>query len=65
MSKIKVYLPENPVERTKVVDNLMEKYKTVVLVRDEEQKLVAEVSELTEGKQHEIHPVTGLPVLLD
>ena len=61
MSKVKVYLPENPVERAKVVDDLMQKHATVTLVR-EEQKLVAEVSE---EKQLEIHPVTGLPVLLD
>jgi len=40
----------------------MEKHKTVTLVKDEEQKLVAEVSE---EQQLEIHPVTGLPVLLD
>lgn len=62
MSKVKIYLPENPVERAKVISDLMEKHKTVKLVKDEEQKLVAEVSE---EQQLEIHPVTGLPVLLD
>lgn len=64
MSKIKVYLPENPEERAKTVDGLINKYKTVRLVKEEE-KLVAEVSDLTEGKQYEIHPTTGLPILLD
>jgi helix-turn-helix protein len=62
MSKVKVYLPTEPVERAKVISGLMEKHKTVTLVKDEEQKLVAEVSE---EQQLEIHPVTGLPVLLD
>lgn len=59
---LRIYLPENPEERAKVINNLMEKYKRVALIKDEEQKLVAEVSE---EKQFEIHPVTGLPVLLD
>jgi hypothetical protein len=59
---VKIYLPVEPVEQSKVLEELVKKYKSVTLSVDDAGKPVAEISE---NKQLEIHPNTGLPILLD
>jgi hypothetical protein len=62
---VKVYLPENDTEKYTVINGLMSKYKSVVIRKEADGKVVAECSDLTESRQLEIHPVTGKPILLD
>lgn len=61
--QVKIYLPADPAEQKNVLEELTKKYHEVRLSIDNG-KAVAEVSEPVQ-KQLEIHPVTGLPVLLD
>lgn len=63
---VKIYLPEEATGRATVIEDLMSKYKKVTINQEPDtKKWVAECLEVLENKQYEIHPTTGLPILLD
>lgn len=62
--KVRIMITPDPEAQKKVLEDLIKKHKTVTVSKDEKGTLFAEVSEEKE-KQLEIHPTTGLPILLD